>query len=140
MSLPNVAFWIFSFIQCANAVFVGGNECLGPDYATLENELWNLRNSLAHNIINVACFMSKTEDARGEHLERDGNYLFVHTRRLLEDFVTAVGKLESDFRTDAALLQRTESRLQWDSIEQPDWRGGGMKPTPPPGIRFVRER
>jgi hypothetical protein len=113
---------------------------LGPKYSVLEDELWKLRNTLAHSAMNVACFMSKTEDARGEHLEQDHGFVFIHTVMLLEDFKSAIDKLEAKFQTDAILLQRAESRLVWDSISQPGWRGGGVKTTPPPGIRFVRER
>jgi hypothetical protein len=90
--------------------------------------------------MNVACFMSKTEEARGEHLEKDHDCVFVHTVRLLEDFKSAIDRLELDFRMDVALLGRAEARLKWDSIGQPGWRGDGVKTTPPPGIRFVRER
>ena len=113
---------------------------LGPAYATLEDELWKLRNALAHSSMNVACFMSKTEDALGEHLETDRGSVFIHTRRLLEDFKAAIDKLESDFITDATLLQRAENRLEWDSIGQHGWRGNRVMTTPPPGIRFVKER
>jgi hypothetical protein len=42
---------------------------LGGDYRLRQNELWDLRNALDHNAINVACYMSRTEDARGQHLE-----------------------------------------------------------------------
>ena len=84
--------------------------------------------------------MSKTDDACGEHLERDSGFVFVHTGRLLEDFKSAIGKLEADLHADTALLQRAESRLIWDSIDPPGWRGGEVRTTPPPGIDFVRER
>lgn len=113
---------------------------LGPEYSALEDELWRLRNTLAHSAMNVACFMSKTDDARGEHLEQDHGFVFVHTGRLLDDFKAAIDKLEAEFQTNVSLLQRAESRLMWDSINQPGWQGGGLMPTPPPGIQFVRER
>ena len=113
---------------------------LGSKYSVLGDELWLLRNTLAHSAMNAACFMSKTEDARGEHLEQDHGYVFIHTVRLLEDFKSAIDKLEAEFQTDTTLLQRAESRLTWDSISPPGWRGGGVKTTPPPGIRFVKER
>lgn len=113
---------------------------MGAAYAAIEDDLWKLRNSLVHNAMNVACFMSKTDDARGEHLERDHGFVFVHTVRLLEDFKSAVNKLEADLHVCTALLQRTESRLTWDAIDEPGWRGGGVRTTPPPGIQFVRER
>ena len=111
---------------------------LGPQYEALGNELWEVRNSLVHNAMNVACFMSKTEDAQGEHLERERGYVFLHTGRLLQDFKGAISRLETDLRTDGALLEQTESRLEWDAIAQPGWRGGEVKTTPPPGIRFVK--
>lgn len=113
---------------------------LGSNYSALENELWRLRNTLAHSSMNVACFMSKTDDAQGEHLEEDNGYVFVHTVRLLEDFKSAIGRLDVEFQTNTTLLQRAESRLEWDYINQPGWRGGAVRTTPPPGIRFVRER
>ena len=122
--------------------FKGFLSWLGPEYSALEDKLWRLRNTLAHSAMNVACFMSKTDDARGDHLEQDHGFVFIHTVRLLEDFKSAFDKLEALFQTDATLLQRAESRLVWDSIDEPGWRGrgGGVKPTPPPGIEFVREK
>lgn len=66
--------------------------------------------------MNVACFMSKTDDARGEHLERYAGHIFIHTVRLLEDFKLAIDRLEADIRVNATLLHRAESRLTWDSI------------------------
>ena len=113
---------------------------MGSSYVALEDELWNLRNSLTHNAMNVACFMSKTDDACGEHLELDSGFVFVHTGRLLQDFKSAIDKLEADLRDDPVLLQCTESRLIWDSIYPPGWRGGEVRTTPPPGIDFVREK
>lgn len=113
---------------------------LGSDYSALKDELWRLRNTLAHSAMNVACFMSKTDDARGEHLEQDHDFVFIHTVRLLEDFKSAIDKLEAKFQTDATLLQRAESRLVWDSIDEQGWRSGGVMTTSPPGIRFIRER
>lgn len=113
---------------------------LGESYGNCSKELWQLRNSLAHNAMNVACFMSKTEDARGEHLEEYQGYVFVHTGSLLDDFRSAVDSLEQQFRTDDNLLQAVESRLEWDSIDKPSWRTGGIGTTAPPGVRFARER
>jgi hypothetical protein len=113
---------------------------LGSVYTRVEDKLWALRNRLAHNAMNVACFMSKMEDARGEHLEVENDNVFVHTGRLLEDFKLAIHKLEEDFKNDPVLLQRAEARLEWDSINRPGWRGNRVMTTRPPGVRFVRER
>ena len=113
---------------------------LGPTYSALANELWLLRNSLAHNAMNVACFMSKANDAWGEHLEKYGSLIFIHTGRLLSDFKAALDKLEMEFKTNALLFQQAESRLDWGYIDPPGWRNGGIIATPPPGIDFVREK
>src|SRR5258708_7816149 len=50
---------------------------LGSPYAKHKAALWGLRNSLAHNAMNVACFMSKMEQAWGKHLEECEGYLFI---------------------------------------------------------------
>ena len=114
---------------------------MGAAYVECKDELWNLRNSLAHNTMNVACFMSKTDDARGEHLERDHGFIFIHTPELLKHFKSAIEKLEAELRDDTALFQRANSRLERDYIDQPAWRGSHeVMSTPPPGVFFVRER
>jgi len=110
---------------------------LSSDYQRRERELWDLRNSLDHNAINVACYMSKTEDARGDHLEVDNGHLFVHTVRLLADFRAAVDALEAELRRDAALFRQTESRLERAYLVLPGWRDPNVQTTPPPIVRFV---
>ncbi len=111
---------------------------LGSNYAALEDKLWALRNSLAHNSLNVASFMSKTDDAQGAHLETDGDCIFVHTVILLADFKDALVSLEQELRTNATLLSQFEARLSWDEITPSGWRGSAIMTTPPPGIRFVK--
>ena len=115
---------------------------LGSDYQRRENELWALRNSLDHNAINVACYMSKTEDARGQHLEVDNGHVFVHTVRLLTDFRAAVDSLEGELQQDTALFVQTESRLEWAYLDLPGWRDPNVQTTPRPFVRFayVRQR
>lgn len=113
---------------------------LGNDYSALAEELWHLRNTLAHSAMNIACFLSKQEEARSDHLERERGFVFIHTGKLLEDFKAALNKLETEYQVDGSLLERAESRLRWDSINERGWRGGGVMPTPPPGIEFVQER
>jgi len=113
---------------------------MGQKYAALDEQLWKLRCSLVHSAMNVACFMSKTDDARGEHLEVSHDHVFVQTALLLLDFKTAVEHLEAEFRTDSSLLERAESRLEWAEIQRSGWRDGGPPTTPPPGIHFVAER
>src|ERR1043166_1190341 len=49
---------------------------LGAQYTRHARRLWELRNQLDHSAINVACFMSKTQDAEGEHLEWFDDHLF----------------------------------------------------------------
>lgn len=111
---------------------------LGCNYAALKDKLWALRNSLAHNALNVASFMSKTDDAQGAHLETDGDYIFVHTVILLADFKAALVSLEEELKTNSTLLAQFESRLSWDQITPSGWRGSDIMTTPPPGIQFVK--
>lgn len=113
---------------------------LGQEYTTHADALWDLRNALAHNALNVACFLSKTDDARGEHLETYKGNIFVHTRRLVEDFERAVDRLEREFAADAQLLARAEARLDWNMIDGPGWRNVEIAHTPPPGPFFVQQR
>ncbi len=115
---------------------------LGAEYQPRDNEIWKLRNSLDHNAINVACYMSKTEDAKGEHLEFDNGHLFIHTARLLADFCAAVDHLESEFQRDALLFRQAESRLEWAELVLSGWRDPTVKTTPPPTVLFtyVRQR
>jgi hypothetical protein len=113
---------------------------LGAHYQTCSSELWKLRNSLSHSAMNVACFMSKIEDARGKHLESVRGYLFIHTKRLLEDFKNAFHQLEQEMRTCTVLLQRAESRLERADIAPAPWRYETVYATPPGPISFVQEK
>jgi hypothetical protein len=115
---------------------------LGPRYKSLSGELWELRNSLAHNAMNVACFMSKTDHAfvQGKHLETFRDYLFIHTRQLLEEFKNAFHQLEQEMRTSAVVLQRAESRLERAYIPPGPWRYETVCATAPGPISFVQER
>jgi hypothetical protein len=110
---------------------------LGPPYRKCAAGLWNLRCSLDHNAMNVACFMSKTVEARAEHLEEYKGFLFIHTGRLLEDFKTALEQFDGELQTDDNLLQQAESRLGRDYITPKEWRRG-VAVTTPPAIWFVQ--
>ena len=111
---------------------------LGKNYARRKAALWRLRNSLAHNSMNVASYMSKTGEARGEHLEELCGCVFVHTKELLAHFENALIQLESEFNTNPDLFQRAESRLQWAYIPWSRWKGGHVLTTQPPPIEFIQ--
>ena len=92
--------------------------------------------------MNVASFMSKTRAVEGKHLEEFEGYLFVHTRKLLEDFEGAVTKLEMEFKSDAALLERAESRLRRSYIPWTRWKGRAgylayLAHTQPADVEFI---
>lgn len=112
---------------------------LGSRYSTVERQLWGLRNGLDHNAMNVACYMSKLDESRAAHLEVEHDLIFVHTRELLRDFEAAVDRLEEEFRSDAGLLARADSRLTYGILNNPSWVSQYQN-TPAPGPRFVRER
>lgn len=113
---------------------------LGEGYAVRTDHLWELRNSLDHNGLNVACFMSQTADAESEHLEYWNGCLFVHTRELTRDLRVAIEAVEADLRQDAGLLSRAESRLTRDYIVPLAWRKPGVRTTPPVAAWFLRQR
>lgn len=110
---------------------------LGTAYVTVEKQLWTLRNSLAHNAMSVACYMSKLDESRAVHLEVEGDLVFIHTRVMLDDFTRALAKLEDDFRRDNALLAQADSRLTWGTLNNPSWTRS-YQTTPPPGPCFIK--
>jgi hypothetical protein len=111
---------------------------IGAAYQGHAKELWRLRNALVHSAMNVASFMSKAEEARGEHLQKENGFIFLHTRTFLEDFRTSVDQLEQEVRRDTVLFRRIESRLEWGYIDP--WRNLRATATLPPAVGFVHHR
>ena len=114
-------------------------EWLGPKYVARQDQLWDLRNSLDHNGINVFCFMSQTADAESEHLEYWDGHLFVHTRQLTRDLRAALSAVETRLQSDSNLFKHAESRLTQDYIVPPAWRRPGVCSTAPADAWFLKQ-
>jgi len=112
---------------------------LGPNYAARQDQLWDLRNSLDHNGINVFCFMSQTADAESQHLEYCDGHLFVHTRELARDLRSAISAVETRLQTDSELFKRAESRLTQDYIVPAGWRRPDVCTTAPADVWFLKQ-
>lgn len=113
---------------------------LGQKYAVSRELIWKLRNSIAHNAINVAAFMSQAEDTEFHHLEVDCGHIFVHTRQLANDFCHAFEELLAELQQDCELSNRVESRLEYAELSEPFWRIMDVKSTEPPRVKFVQAR
>ena len=116
---------------------------MGPKYATHKKELIKLRNALVHNAINVASFLSqaKTEaqaEAEIAHLKIFGasGFIYVNTRIMFADFMSAFDRLRADFGSNKAMMKRGASRLEWREEDPYDW-GATNIPTTPPPIEFI---
>jgi hypothetical protein len=109
-----------------------------PQYKHNKYALYKLRCSLSHSALNTACFMSKTDEAQGQHLEIYNGYIFIHTPTLLTDFKSSLMKLESTLQNNPAILSAAESRFNSHYIPPGEWRNSReIRSTPPPGISFI---
>ncbi len=116
---------------------------MGSNYAANADALWELRNSLMHNALNTASFMSSTymaDMAEQHHLDmtRSDGLIFVSTTLLLKDFRSAKSRLQEELRQDPDLLERAASRLEW--LEEDPQEIWNFPTTPPPPVRFVVAR
>jgi hypothetical protein len=111
---------------------------LGQDYSARSDALWKLRNSLAHNALNVAAFMSQAQGAQLHHLEEDRGHIFVHTRQLANDFACSYRALIVELENNVELADRVENRLHFGELTDPCWRRMEVKTTEPPAIHFVQ--
>lgn len=111
---------------------------MGPNYDAMKDELWLLRNSVAHNALNVAAYLSHVPSTADVHLQKSssGTQFVVNTNQLFEDFVAAFKQLESDLATDTTLKQIAENRLTHGEIPATEFES--WETTPPPPVRFIQ--
>jgi len=115
---------------------------MGGDYKSHKKEILDLRHSSVHNATNVASFLSRTEMGRDQHLKKIGaaNFIYVNTRVMYEDFVSAFARFQNDLRNDPAMMKRAADRLEW----REDKRGEdntfddlSIPVTLPPPVQFI---
>jgi hypothetical protein len=114
---------------------------LGTRYEDCSDDLWKLRNALAHNVINVESYLSSVELEGWTHLQSVGpeGLLYVNTRQMSSDLRLAFAALRVKLATDAGAARSAAERLEWHEVELP-WDVGEARPTPPPPVQFVWAR
>lgn len=114
---------------------------MGDNYRTCKKELLNLRNSLVHNAINVASFMSNDEIGSDKHLTTIGStdFFYVNTKTMYQDFIRAFEGLREEFENDYAKLSRAAQRLKWEEVDVED-HNLDVSPSPPPPVQFIYAR
>ena len=113
---------------------------MGGDYSIRKKELLDLRNSLVHNAINVASFMSQTEKGSEYHLRTINSvgFIYVNTTTMHQDFNHAFQRIRKKFEVDKALLSRAAKRLEWREDDYDDTLN--ILATPPPPVQFIWAR
>ena len=98
-----------------------------PDeYRERTEELWALRNALAHQALNVAAVLTAAEAEGGfSHLEGVPispfqGVLYVDTSRFLKDFKIAKDRMRADLGARADLMARAENRLVRMELRLPE--------------------
>ena len=113
---------------------------LGPAYEERQRRLWDLRNELDHNALNVGAFVSKAELSETYHLRECGitETILVNTPLLLQDFRTALARVIDAVSEDERLAEQVESRLEERIVDESDFRE--VPTTPAPLFAHVRVR
>jgi hypothetical protein len=111
---------------------------MGSNYRTREKELYKLRNSLVHNAINVASFMSQTEMGSDQHLKRisSADIIYVNTTIMCHDFVRAFERLREEFKKNGTKIKGAAERLEWREDDCQD-QYLDIPATPPPPVVFI---
>lgn len=127
----------------SNQRILGFLEYMGGGYSAHKKELLRLRNTLAHNAINVASFLSRTEMGRDQHLRKMSADDFIHVNTLImyEDVVSTLGQFYTNIRDDVVMMKRAANRLEWgetaDLLEGIKDNSSTVTPTPPPPVQFI---
>jgi len=120
---------------CAFLDYMGGN------YRTCKKELMKLRNSLVHNAINVASFLSQTELGSEQHLKKIGaaGFIYVNTNTMYKDFIHAFKRLREELENNKEKLSFAAQRLEWREEDGED-HNFEISPSPPPPVQFIYAR
>ena len=110
-------------------------------FGTLHDErkdkIWALRNSLAHNALNVAVFLSMTEIGEEHHLEDVSapGKIYINTKLFFNDFLNFYNSEKARILSDASALAQAASRLIWHHDD--DKYALSYPTTPPPPVMFI---
>ena len=110
-----------------------------PDaYRANMSLLWDLRNSLAQNALNVAAFVSYAPASEEYHLVRSRNRETLYTPYLVRDFRQSLEKLKQRLLKDSTLAQRAEQMLTIQDIHESDYRR--VETTPRPLVKMIKQK
>jgi hypothetical protein len=109
----------------------------GTLYDQRKDKIWALRNSLAHNALNVAVFLSRTQIGEEHHLEDVSapGKIYINTKLFFKDFLNFYNSEKARILSDASNLTQAASRLAWhhdDGIYALNY-----PTTPPPPVMFI---
>jgi hypothetical protein len=109
----------------------------GKTYDEKKQKIWNLRNFIAHNALNVAVFLSMTQVGEEHHLEDVSapGKIYINTKTFFNDFLSLFNLEKSRIMTDPTALAQAASRLIWHHDD--DKYALSYPTTPPPPIMFI---
>lgn len=112
----------------------------GSAYAKKKEKIWELRNSLAHNALNVEVFLSMTEIGKEHHLEdvhAPGN-IYINTKVFFDDFLNFYYSEKARIMKNPSALSQAASRLVWGYDDEK--YSLNYPTTPPAPVEFVLTR
>ena len=125
---------------------LGFLDYMGDGYKVHKKQLLALRNSLAHNALNVACFLSNYEEDPDhqtfhQHLKEIGDpgFIYVNTVTMYKDFVNALQRFQTDIKDNPEMMKRAADRLEWRE-DIPLVRSDIPEPTHPSTVEFIYAR
>jgi hypothetical protein len=115
---------------------------IGRDYENISDALWQMRNSLVHNGVNLESYMSATSegDFGYEHLKTRGpdGFIYINTTTFFSDFCKAKRTLTEEIYTDKELFKLAANRLEWLPEDPQEYTEEEIfRPTPPASIGFI---
>jgi hypothetical protein len=114
---------------------------MGGECAVNKKALLGLRNGLVHSGIAAASYLSHTELDADQHIFMDGEFIYVNSMLVFEEFKKAFVRYREELEQDADKMKRAADRLEWCDIGEgsvPPTDDYG--PTPPALVEFIREK
>jgi hypothetical protein len=111
---------------------------LGPRYKLRVKEIWELRNALVHNAINVESYLSSVDIEGWTHLQTVGGtgLIYLNTAQVSTDLRNAFERVKALFAGDNDATRSAAARLKWVD-NMPRGIGDQPIPTPPSQIQFI---
>jgi hypothetical protein len=108
-----------------------------------KDKLWILRNSLAHNAINVESFLSHADIGIDQHLKKVGvsNIIYVNTTVMNQDVRNAFERFKIEIKANPKMMKCAADRLQWRTETEDNLSVDLIaQPSPPAAVGFIYAR